>query len=140
MAILGRGDYWGYNQHCVSAKSDHRDAGQVLRLLVGPMRGQIHDLAVSDAAALYKAPLPTCVAALGWRPWARAALRNRRRRWSATACGTAWTSRRACTRPPAPTPTQPSHCAHGSRAWLQALAAKRGGRAAPCERPRYNGA
>jgi hypothetical protein len=27
--ILGRGDYWGYNQQCVRAKSDARDAGQV---------------------------------------------------------------------------------------------------------------
>lgn len=62
MAILGRGDYWGYNQHCVSAKSDHRDAGQVLRLLVGPMRGQILDLISSDATGLYNAPPPTWVA------------------------------------------------------------------------------
>lgn len=62
MELLGRGDYWGYNQHCVSAKSDHRDAGQVMRLLIGPMRGQIHDLAVTDAGALYNAPPPTWVA------------------------------------------------------------------------------
>lgn len=62
LELLGRGDYWGYNQHCVSAKSDHRDAGQVLRLLVGPMAGRIHDLAVTDAAALYSAPPPTWVA------------------------------------------------------------------------------
>ncbi len=60
--LLARGDYWGYNQHCVSAKSDHRDAGQVMRLLIGPMRGQIHDLAVTDAGALYNSPPPTWVA------------------------------------------------------------------------------
>jgi hypothetical protein len=63
MAILGRGDYWGYNQHCVSAKSDARDAGQVFRALRGPMSGQIRDLTFSDASDLYKHPKPTWVAA-----------------------------------------------------------------------------
>jgi hypothetical protein len=63
MAILGRGDYWGYNQHCVSAKSDARDAGQVFRYLRGPMRGRILDMAYSDAAELYHQPPPTWVAA-----------------------------------------------------------------------------
>lgn len=62
MAILGAGDYWGYNQHCVDAKSDHRDAGQVIRYLRGPMRGQILDLTYTDAAELYKSPPPTWVA------------------------------------------------------------------------------
>lgn len=62
MELLGRGDYWGYNQHCVSAKSDHRDAGQVIRLLRGPMRGQILDLVHSDAGELYGSPPPTWVA------------------------------------------------------------------------------
>jgi len=68
MATLGRGDYWGYNQHCVSAKSDHRDAGQVFRLLRGPMRGQILDLTHSNAGPLYNAPPPTWVAGalIGW--------------------------------------------------------------------------
>jgi hypothetical protein len=60
--ILGRGDYWGYNQHCVDAKSDARDAGQVFRYLRGPMKGQILDLTYSVAAELYKAPPPTWVA------------------------------------------------------------------------------
>jgi len=63
MEILGRGDYWGYNQHCVSAKSDARDAGQVFRYLRGPMRGQILDLTYSDASDLYHHPKPTWVAA-----------------------------------------------------------------------------
>lgn len=62
IAILARGDYWGYNQHCVSAKSDARDAGQVFRFLRGPMRGQILDLTYTDASALYNAPPPTWVA------------------------------------------------------------------------------
>jgi hypothetical protein len=61
--ILGRGDYWGYNQHCVSAKSDARDAGQVFRALRGPMSGQIRDLTYSDASELYRHPKPTWVAA-----------------------------------------------------------------------------
>jgi hypothetical protein len=63
MEILGRGDYWGYNQHCVSAKSDARDAGQVFRALRGPMAGQILDITYSDASDLYKHPKPTWVAA-----------------------------------------------------------------------------
>ena len=63
MATLGRGDYWGYNQHCVAAKSDARDAGQVFRYLRGPMRGTILDLTYSEADELYKAPKPTWVAA-----------------------------------------------------------------------------
>jgi len=61
--ILGRGDYWGYNQHCVRVKSDARDAGQVLRYLRGPMRGAIRDLTYSDASDLYHQPKPTWVAA-----------------------------------------------------------------------------
>ncbi|MCU0490075.1 MAG: hypothetical protein MUD01_00600 [Chloroflexaceae bacterium] len=68
IAILEKGDYWGYNQHCVSAKSDARDAGQVFRWLRGPMRGHILDMAYSDAATLYRSPPPTWVAAplVGW--------------------------------------------------------------------------
>jgi hypothetical protein len=63
IALLERGDYWGYNQHCVQAKSDARDAGQVFRYLRGPLRGTILDLTFSDAVALYKSPPPTWVAA-----------------------------------------------------------------------------
>lgn len=70
MDILGRGDYWGYNQHCVEAKSDHRDAGQVMRFLRGPMRGKIIDTSYSIAEELYNAPPPTWVAAplIIWEP------------------------------------------------------------------------
>ncbi|GAB4179412.1 MAG: hypothetical protein Fur005_41810 [Roseiflexaceae bacterium] len=66
--ILAAGDYWGYNQHCVSAKSDARDAGQVYRYLRGPMKGSIHDLVYTDATQLYAAPPPTWVAGalIGW--------------------------------------------------------------------------
>jgi hypothetical protein len=50
--ILGKGDYWGYNQHCVTAKSDARDAEQVFRYLRGPMTGHILDLCNSLADEL----------------------------------------------------------------------------------------
>ena len=63
LEILGRGDYWGYNQHCVRAKSDARDAGQVFRYLRGPLQGRILDLTYSDASDLYHQPKPTWVAA-----------------------------------------------------------------------------
>lgn len=63
IAILEQGDYWGYNQHCVTAKSDARDAGQVFRYLRGPMTGRVVDLTYTDASALYHAPPPTWVAA-----------------------------------------------------------------------------
>jgi hypothetical protein len=62
MRILESGDYWGYNQHCVDAKSDARDAGQVFRYLRGPIKGRIVDLTYSEADELYKAPKPTWVA------------------------------------------------------------------------------
>lgn len=63
IALLEQGDYWGYNQHCVSAKSDARDAGQLFRYLRGPMKGRILDLTYSDATQLYHQPPPTWVAA-----------------------------------------------------------------------------
>ena len=61
--LLEEGDYWGYNQHCVTAKSDARDAGQVFRYICGPMQGEIIDLTYSKAGELYKAEDPTWVAA-----------------------------------------------------------------------------
>ncbi len=63
MEILGRGDYWGYNQHCVTAKSDGRDAGQVVRYLLGALEGKILDLTYTDTTAMYNTPPPTWVAA-----------------------------------------------------------------------------
>ncbi len=62
IAILSKGDYWGYNQHCVSAKSDARDAGQVFRYIRGAMTGRVVDMSYTDASDLYKAPPPTWVA------------------------------------------------------------------------------
>jgi hypothetical protein len=63
IAILEKGDYWGYNQHCVQAKSDARDAGQVFRYLRGPIKGRILDMTYTDSTEIYKQPPPTWVAA-----------------------------------------------------------------------------
>jgi hypothetical protein len=67
--LLAAGDYWGYNQQCVRAKSDARDAGQVFRYLRGPMQGEILDLVYTDSSALYGQPPPTWVAGalIDWR-------------------------------------------------------------------------
>jgi hypothetical protein len=69
IALLEGGDYAGYDAHCVEAKSDARDAGQVFRHLRGELRGSILDLAYTDAAELYESPDPTWVAAplVEWR-------------------------------------------------------------------------
>ena len=51
LEMMKMGDYWGYNQHCANiAKSDARDAGQVVRYLLGPREGIIHDLVWEDMA------------------------------------------------------------------------------------------
>jgi len=62
LELLRKGDYWGFNQHCVSAKSDGRDAGQVVRYLLGPLEGRILDLTYTDTTEMYSAPPPTWVA------------------------------------------------------------------------------
>lgn len=62
LELLGTGKYWEYNQHCVDAKSDARDAGQVLRYLLGPLQGRILDLTGCDTTAMYGSPPPTWVA------------------------------------------------------------------------------
>jgi hypothetical protein len=61
LVLLRAGDYWGYNQHCVDAKSDGRDAGQVLRYLLGPLEGKILDVVADDMAPAYGKPAPTWV-------------------------------------------------------------------------------
>ena len=62
ISLLEQGDYWGYNQHCVEAKSDTRDTGQVYRYLRGPMSGAVLDISYTDSSALYDQPKPTWVA------------------------------------------------------------------------------
>jgi len=60
--ILSRGDHWAYNQHCVNAKSDGRDVGQVLRHLIGSCKGKVLGLAADDMAEMYGKIKPTWVA------------------------------------------------------------------------------
>lgn len=62
LELLRVGDYWGYNQHCVDAKSDARDVGQVIRYLLGPLQGEIHDLVAEDMTGPYGKPAPSWVA------------------------------------------------------------------------------
>ncbi len=60
--LLEAGDYPAYNQHCIAAKSDARDTGQVYRYLRGPMTGAVLDMSYTDSSALYDQPKPTWVA------------------------------------------------------------------------------
>lgn len=60
--LLEAGDYAAYNQHCIEAKSDARDTGQVYRYLRGPMTGAVLDLSYTDSSELYDQPKPTWVA------------------------------------------------------------------------------
>jgi hypothetical protein len=62
LALLKAGDYWGYNQHCVDAKSDGRDVGQVLRYLLGPLEGHTLEIVADDMADAYNKPAPSWVA------------------------------------------------------------------------------
>jgi hypothetical protein len=62
LSLLRDGDHRGYNQHCVDARSDARDVGQVLRHLLGPVKGRVLDLVADDMSAAYDAPSPTWVA------------------------------------------------------------------------------
>lgn len=61
--MLGAGDYWGFNQHCVAAKSDGRDMGQVMRYILGrPFSTDIIDIAWDDMSGPYGKPWPSWVA------------------------------------------------------------------------------
>ncbi len=62
MRLVEAGDYWGYNQHCVSAKSDDRDVAQLFRYLRGPLEGTLLDIGFSDSTELYDQPPPTWAA------------------------------------------------------------------------------
>lgn len=62
LAILAAGDHAGYNWHCVEAKSDARDVGQVLRHIIGPLTGRVVDIVAEDMSSAYEAPVPTWVA------------------------------------------------------------------------------
>lgn len=60
--LIEAGDYWGYDQHCVQAKSDDRDAAQLYRFLRGPLKGTLLDIGWSDATDLYDQPAPSWAA------------------------------------------------------------------------------
>ncbi len=62
VAILANGDHAAYNRHCVDAKSDARDVGQVVRHLTGPVTGVVHELVTADMTEAYGAEPPTWVA------------------------------------------------------------------------------
>jgi hypothetical protein len=62
IVLIDDGDYWGYDQHCVAAKSDDRDAAQLYRFLRGPLRGTLIDIGASDATDLYDQPAPSWAA------------------------------------------------------------------------------
>lgn len=62
IALIEAGDYWGYNQHCVEAKSDDRDVAQLYRFLRGPMKGRLIEIGWSDSTELYDQPPPTWAA------------------------------------------------------------------------------
>lgn len=70
ISILEKADYLEYQQHCLKAKSDARDTGQVYRHLRGEMTGEILDLCYSDSTGLYNQPPPTWVAGalIEWKP------------------------------------------------------------------------
>jgi hypothetical protein len=62
LVLLGKGDHLAYQRHCVEAKSDGRDVGQVLRFLLGPLEGRLLDLIADDMTGPYNKPAPTWVA------------------------------------------------------------------------------
>lgn len=62
ISLIEAGDYWGYNQHCVEAKSDDRDVAQLFRFLRGPLDGHLLEIGWSDSTDLYDQPPPTWAA------------------------------------------------------------------------------
>jgi hypothetical protein len=62
IGLVESGDHRGYDEHCVRAKSDDRDAAQLYRFLRGPLRGTLHEMGASDATELYGQPAPSWAA------------------------------------------------------------------------------
>jgi hypothetical protein len=62
IALIDAGDYREYDQHCVAAKSDDRDAAQLYRFLRGRLEGSLLELGASDATELYGQPAPSWAA------------------------------------------------------------------------------
>jgi len=59
--IMKSGDALAWRDHCLAAKSDARDVGQVLLQLFGPMRGRLHQLTWEDMSGPYRAEAPSWV-------------------------------------------------------------------------------
>lgn len=62
IGLIEDGDHWGYNQHCVEARSDDRDTAQLYRFLRGPLEGRLIEIGWSDSTELYDQPAPTWAA------------------------------------------------------------------------------
>lgn len=62
ISLIEVGNYWGYNQHCVAARSDDRDVAQLFRYLRGPLQGELIGIGWSDSTELYDQPPPTWAA------------------------------------------------------------------------------
>ncbi|HLJ53655.1 MAG TPA: hypothetical protein VKT77_01380 [Chthonomonadaceae bacterium] len=62
LGILRTGDYASFERHAARTRSDGRDVGQLLRLLLGPLDAEILDLLADDMAPVYQQPDPTWVA------------------------------------------------------------------------------
>jgi len=62
LSLIEADDCWGYDQHCVEAKSDDRDVMQLISFLRGPLRGELIELAWGDFTGLYGMPAPTWAA------------------------------------------------------------------------------
>ena len=67
MVLLAHGDYAGYDAHCVEAKSDARDAGQVFRYLRGELEGKILDFDLHRRGGVVRVPAPDLGGCSSWR-------------------------------------------------------------------------
>ena len=80
MELLGRGDYAGYDAHCVEAKSDARDAGQVFRYLRGELAGDDPRHGLHRRSGAVRVPAPDLGGRSARRVAARLSLDRRARR------------------------------------------------------------
>lgn len=63
LSHLAHDDYKEYLKHCIASKSDAKDVGQLLRYLLGPLKGNILDLVTCDTSLMWDSLPPTWVAA-----------------------------------------------------------------------------
>ncbi|MBC8365915.1 hypothetical protein H8E52_00750 [bacterium] len=60
--VMSKGQPQAWQEHCLGAKSDARDVGQVILHLCGPMNGCIHELTWEDMSEAYAVSSPNWVA------------------------------------------------------------------------------